>query len=355
MLWQSAIPLQQQIEVGTIMRILALGAGGFIGSNLVQHLLAEGKHDVIGVDISDEKLEGIEGPRFSFVEADVSAAASLIEDLIADSDVVVDLVAYANPSIYIESPLDVINLNFIENVKTVELCVKHHKRLFQYSTSEIYGKPSGDAYVEDESDLVVGPVDRQRWVYAASKQLLERVIHAYGLRGELEYTIVRPFNFIGPRFDYLVPAGTMGGPRAFSHFMSALLTGGPIYLVDGGKQRRSFTHIDDASAAFSVLLDHPEAKNRAFNIGNPHNDTSIRDLVQLMLRLYEELTGERPANEIVEISGEEFYGAGYEDTNRVVPDISRLRRLGWEPKHDLESTFRETMKSYLPSPAEQSR
>ncbi len=334
------------------MRILALGAGGFIGSNLVQHLLAEGKHDVVGVDISDEKLENIEGSSFTFVQADISASEALVEDLIADADVVVDLVAYANPSIYIESPLNVINLNFIENVKTVELCVKHQKRLFQYSTSEIYGKPSGDAYREDESDLIVGPVDRQRWVYAASKQLLERVIHAYGLRGELEYTIVRPFNFIGPRFDYLVPAGTIGGPRAFSHFMSALLTGGPIYLVDGGEQRRSFTHIDDASAAFSVLLDRPEARNRAFNIGNPDNDTSIRDLVQLMLRLYEELTGDQPTNEIVEIAGEDFYGAGYEDTNRVVPDISRLRKLGWEPQFDLEETFRETMKSYLPSLAE---
>lgn len=329
------------------MKILVLGAGGFIGSNLVRHLLDEGRHEVVGVDLSDEKLDGIAGPKFRFVQADVTGSPDLLETMIADTDVVADLIAYANPSIYIESPLDVIRLNFIENVKTVELCVKYGKRLFQYSTSEVYGKPSGDAYREDESDLVVGPVDRQRWVYAASKQLLERVIHAHGLRGDLEYTIVRPFNFIGPRFDYLVPAGTRGGPRAFSHFMSALLTGGPLYLVDGGEQRRSFTHIDDASTAFSTLLENPRALNRAFNIGNPDNDTSIRDLVTLMMELYEELTGMRPTNEIVEISGEEFYGSGYEDTNRVIPDISRLRELGWEPQYDLESTFRETMRSYL--------
>lgn len=329
------------------MKILVLGAGGFIGSNLVEHLVDEGKHYVVGVDISDEKLRGIEGSNFSFVRADVSESGDLLESLIADTDVVADLIAYANPSIYIESPLDVIKLNFIENVKTVQHCVDHGKRLFQYSTSEVYGKPSGDAYREDESDLVVGPVSRQRWVYAASKQLLERVIHAHGLRGDLEYTIVRPFNFVGPRFDYLVPAGSTGGPRAFSHFMSALLTGGPMYLVDGGEQRRSFTHIDDASSAFSVLLEDPRAINRAFNIGNPDNDTSIRDLVTLMLGLYEELTGTRPQNELVEITGEEFYGSGYEDTDRVVPDISRLRELGWEPKFDLETTFRETIRSYL--------
>ena len=270
----------------------------------------------------------------------------MIEDLVAKTDVVIDLVAYANPSIYIESPLDVIKLNFLENLKTVEHCVRHNKRLFQYSTSEVYGKPSGPSYVEDASDLVVGPVTKQRWVYAASKQLLERVIHGHGLAGDLQYTIVRPFNFVGPRFDYLVPAGTTGGPRAFSHFMSALLTGGPIYLVDGGEQRRSFTHIDDASEAVSLLLESPAATNEIFNIGNPENDISIRDLVGLMIELYEELTGERPENEIVEISGEEFYGLGYEDTNRVVPDISKLEALGWRPKYDLRTTFRETMASY---------
>jgi nucleoside-diphosphate-sugar epimerase len=329
------------------MKILVLGAGGFIGSNLVQHLVAGGKHEIVGVDLSDEKLAGIGGSNFTFVKADVSRSDGLLETLVAESDVVADLIAYANPSVYIESPLDVIKLNFIENVKTVQLCVDHGKRLFQYSTSEVYGKPSGEAYVEDESDLVVGPINRQRWVYSASKQLLERVIHAHGLRGDLEYTIVRPFNFVGPRFDYLVPAGTTGGPRAFSHFMSALLTGGPIYLVDGGEQRRSFTHIDDASAAFSLLLEHPEATNRAFNIGNPANDTSIRDLVALMMELHEELTGEVVTNEVVEISGEEFYGPGYEDTNRVVPDISAIRGLGWEPQYDLRTTFLETMKSYL--------
>jgi UDP-apiose/xylose synthase len=332
---------------GKHMRVLVLGAGGFIGSNLIQHLVAEGDHDVVGVDISDDKLSGIGGANFQFINADVTKSDELLESLIAESDVVADLIAYANPSMYIESPLDVIRLNFIENVKTVQHCVDHGKRLIQYSTSEVYGKPSGTTYVEDESDLVVGPVTRSRWVYAASKQLLERVIHAHGLRGELEYTIVRPFNFIGPRFDYLVPAGTRGGPRAFSHFMSALLSGGPIYLVDGGEQRRSFTHIDDANAAFSVLLEDPRSRNQAFNIGNPANETTIRDLVGIMMRLYEELTGVRPANEVIEISGEEFYGVGYEDTDRVIPDISKLEKLGWSPHYDLESTFRETMKSYL--------
>jgi UDP-apiose/xylose synthase len=333
------------------MKLLILGAGGFIGSNLVEHLIAEGVHDVTGVDVDHEKLDGITGPNFTFMPLDIVSDAASVEELIAETDVVVDLVAYANPSLYISAPLDVIRLNFMVNVDTVEHCVKHGKRLFQYSTSEIYGKPSGPTYKEDESDLVVGPVAKQRWVYSVSKQLLERVIQAHGLRGDLDYTVVRPFNFIGPRFDYLVPAGTMGGPRALSHFMSALLTGGPIFLVDGGHQRRSFTHIDDANRAFSTLLDHPGARNEVFNIGNPANDTSIKEVVTLMMELYEELTGVHPTNEIVEVAGEEFYGVGYEDSHRVVPDIGKLEALGWSPEYDLRTTFRTTMESYLDSGA----
>jgi UDP-apiose/xylose synthase len=329
------------------MKLLILGAGGFIGSNLVEHLIAEGVHDVTGVDVATDKLEGITGANFTFVPMDIVEEEKDAEALIADTDVVVDLVAHANPSMYVSAPLDVIRLNFMVNVATVEHCVKHRKRLFQYSTSEVYGKPSGSDYREDESDLVVGPVSKQRWVYSASKQLLERVIHGHGIRGDLEYTVVRPFNFVGPRFDYLVPAGTLGGPRALSHFVSALLTGGPIYLVDGGVQRRSFTYIEDANTAFSTLLEDPRAINQIYNIGNPANDTSIRDLVALMLDLYEELTGVRPTNEVLEITGEEFYGVGYEDSHRVIPDISKLRALGWEPRFDLKTTFLTTMESYL--------
>ena len=115
-------------------------------------------------------------------------------------------------------------------------------------------------YSEDHSELICGPVTKQRWIYSAGKQLLERVIHAYGLEGQLDYAIIRPFNFIGPRFDYLVPAGNKGGPRVFAQFMSALLTGGPMYLVDGGEQRRSFTHIDDASRGLETILLHPSAQ-----------------------------------------------------------------------------------------------
>jgi nucleoside-diphosphate-sugar epimerase len=330
------------------MKLVVLGAGGFIGSNLIEDLIERGEHEVLGVDIASNKLAGIEGSGFEFVQADITTSYELIDELVAASDAVVDLVAYANPSIYVESPLEVVQLNFFDNLRIAEFCIKHGKRLIQYSTSEVYGKnPQRATFSEAESDLILGPVTKQRWIYAASKQLLERMLHGYGLRGDLNYTIVRPFNFVGPRFDYLVEAGARGGPRVFAHYMSALLTGGPMYLVDGGQQRRSFTHIKDANEAFSVLLGNPAAHNQIFNVGNPATDTSIRDLALLMRQIYADLTGETPHNELVEISGEEFYGVGYEDTDRVPPDISKLEALGWEPRRGLRETFKDAIEYNL--------
>ncbi|MGI9586153.1 MAG: bifunctional UDP-4-keto-pentose/UDP-xylose synthase [Acidimicrobiia bacterium] len=326
------------------MKLLIVGAGGFIGSNLIGTLIERGEHEIVGLDITNQKLEGIEGPNFKFIEADISASPELADKLVSECDVVVDLIAYANPSIYVESPLDVVRLNFFENIKIAELCMRHGKRLFQYSTSEVYGKSGRDgAYNEDTSDLIMGPTSKQRWIYASGKQYLERIIHAHGLRGDIEYTIVRPFNFVGPRFDYLVEADTLGGPRVFAHFMSALLTGGSMYLVDGGNQRRSFTHIDDASDAFTVLLDSPDSINQIYNIGNPDTDTSIKELARYMMSVYEEITGEKPTNELVEISGEDFYGKGYEDMDRVPPDITKLKALGWTPTRDMHTTFSDAI------------
>jgi UDP-apiose/xylose synthase len=331
------------------MTIAVLGAGGFIGSHMVEHLLDQGRYRILGVDVSSEKLQGVAGPAFTFYHADIRHAPEVLEHVIREADLVVDLIAYANPSMYVTEPLEVFDLNFIQNLEIAKRCIAHHKRLIQYSSAEVYGKGTqGGAYSEDASDGVVGPVHKQRWIYATGKMLLERVLYAHGMAGNLEFTIVRPFNFIGSRIDYLVPANAIGGPRVFPHFMSALLTGGPLRLVDGGHVRRAFMHIADANSAFQTILDHPEeTRNQIYNVGNPENDLTIRDVATLMMELYEELTGERSCSEVVPISGEEFYGAGYEDSSRLPPDVTKLRSLGWAPRQDVRATFRDAMAFYL--------
>ncbi len=338
------------------MRLLLVGAGGFIGSHLVEHFIARGEHEIVGFDITDQKLRGVSSSNFRLYKGDVRHDRALLSDLVARSDVVLDLVAYANPSLYVTIPLDVFDLNFLENLNIASLCIKYQKRLIQYSSAEVYGKAYPGQHtmaIEDQTDHVLGPVTKQRWIYAAAKSLLERVLYAQGVEQGLDYTIVRPFNFIGPRIDYMVPAGSWGGPRVFAHFMSALYNGGPLYLIDGGKVHRSFLHIEDANSALQAILDNSDkAHNQIFNVGNPANNITIRELAKLMIHLYEELSGSKSKSEQTTLSGEEFFGQGYEDADRLPPDITKLRSLGWEPKYDLRAALRATMLYYLNNPQE---
>ena len=338
------------------MKIALLGAGGFIGSNLTENLLECTTHSVVGIDREHDKLTEVLAPmpdsaleRWTFHQVDIRTSMPLVRDVIRDADVVVDLIAHANPSMYVTRPIDVFELNFMQNLEVARICMAEKKWLIQYSSAEVYGKAKSDTpYAEDTSDSVFGPVSKQRWIYAVGKQLLERVLYAHGDAGELTYTIVRPFNFLGPRIDYLVPAGATGGPRVFPHFMSALLTGGPMRLVDGGTARRAFLHIADATAAFRTILEQPDrVRNTIFNVGNPDNDLTMAELATMMKELYTELTGEAAISKLEMMSGEEFYGKGYEDGDREPPDVSRMRALGWTPQRNLRDTVRDAMIYYL--------
>src|SRR5690554_1299469 len=136
------------------MKILLLGAGGFIGANLTERLVADNVHDVTALDIFSDKLENSIGHnRLRFVNHDISQDLDVLEKLVEEHDLIVDLVAFANPSIYVTDPLGVFELNFTENLKIAELCVKHNKRLVQFSTCEVYGKTIAGALGKDPSEM----------------------------------------------------------------------------------------------------------------------------------------------------------------------------------------------------------
>ena len=243
------------------MKVLLLGAGGFIGVNLTERLLADGVHEVTALDIHDEKIEHlINNPDLKYLNLNISKDEEEVDKLVAENDVIVDLVAFANPALYVTDPFGVYDLNYTQNMKVVEQCRQHKKRLVQFSTCEVYGITAAKAaeqfglssethkceFIEDETPLIMGPVKNHRWIYAAAKQLLERVLDALWKSEGFRFSVIRPFNFVGPRIDYL-PSEEAGNPRVFSHFMDSLLYGNnPIKLVDGGEAFRAYTYIDDA-------------------------------------------------------------------------------------------------------------
>ena len=348
------------------MKVLSLGGAGFIGSHLTARLLQEG-HTVTVVDQENDKIqEWLSLDRLKVVKEDIRRPDWGLVELVQDADVVIDLIAYANPSLYVKMPMEVFRLNFNENLKIAEACVKLKKRLIQFSTCEVYGKTPasflngylanpGDSmhatFSEDTTNLIMGPVGKHRWIYASAKQLLERVLHAYGLEEHLNYTIIRPFNFIGPKIDYL-PSEKEGIPRVFSNFLQALMNGSPMYLVDGGHHQRAYTFIDDAVDCIMRIIENRDAvcEKQIFNIGSPANEVSVRELAVKMRDIYKRRwwDGVSPLPEIVNISAKDFYGVGYDDSDRRIPDITKATMLlGWRPRHNLDDTIENSMEYWF--------
>jgi nucleoside-diphosphate-sugar epimerase len=335
------------------LKIMILGANGFIGSALTNSILRKRDWEVYGIDLSDNKLGDLpKDKRFHFVEGDITINREWVEYHVQKCDVVVPLVAIANPAQYVSHPLRVFELDFEANIDVVRHCVKYGKRLIFPSTSEIYGMSPDAVLDEENSPLVYGPINKQRWIYAASKQLLDRVIYAYGVRDKFDYTLFRPFNFIGPNLDN-IEEPKEGSSRVFTQFLSNVLYKRPIRLVDGGSQKRSFTYIEDAIEALLTILENKDgcASRRIFNIGNPANCISIRDLAQRTIRIAQEfpvLRENARATEILDISAGEYYGKYYQDIQMRVPNIEAARRdLGWSPTTDMDTAIRRTIEFYV--------
>ncbi len=342
---------------------MLLGGGGFIGSHATAKLLQNASYDIWCYDLYNDKLtDSLGHQRLTYIYGDIRSDHARLEELVKNADLVIDLIAYANPALYVSMPLEVYRLNFTENLVIAEYCVTHHKRLIQFSTCEVYGKtvvplvgdkladPDNPAYAvfqEDTTAMILGPVNKHRWIYSCAKQLLERILHAYGLEDALNYTIIRPFNFIGPRIDYL-PSGDDGNPRVFSHFLQALKDVSPMRLVNGGYQKRSYTYIDDAIDCLMKIIDNPGGvcDKEIFNIGAPNNEVSIRELACKMRDIYQRRwwDGVGPLPELVEVSGDTFYGEGYDDSDRRIPDITKATQLlAWKPRYSLHETVEHSM------------
>jgi UDP-4-amino-4-deoxy-L-arabinose formyltransferase/UDP-glucuronic acid dehydrogenase (UDP-4-keto-hexauronic acid decarboxylating) len=209
-----------------------------------------------------------------------------------------------------------------------------------------------EVFDEDRSNLVTGPIHRQRWIYSCSKQLLDRVIWAYGVQEGLRFTLFRPFNWIGPRLDSLASA-RIGSSRAITQLIVNLTDGTPIQLVDGGEQKRCFTDVKDGIEALFRIIENRNgaADGKVINIGSPDNEASIRQLAELLLDRFEKhpLRDQFPpfaGFRIVESSA--YYGQGYQDVRFRRPSIRNAQRyLGWKPTIGLEQGVEDTLDYFL--------
>ena len=331
------------------LKVLILGVNGFIGNSLTEYILHHKNWDVYGMDMESDKLKNcLPNKRFKYVEGDITINREWVEYHIKKCDVILPLVAIANPALYVQQPLRVFELDFEANLEIVRQCVKYKKRVVFPSTSEVYGMSEDSTFQEETTNLLLGPIYKQRWIYSCCKQLMDRLLYAYGIHENLNYTLFRPFNWLGPKLDR-IDAQKEGSSRVVTQFISNILHHGEIRLVDGGRQRRSFTYIDDGIEALVRIIENDQdcANRRIFNIGNPKNDISIRELAEMIVDLaknYPRVQALAERVQIIDVDAAKHYGEHYQDLGFRVPSIENARKfLNWTPKIDLRLALIKTL------------
>jgi UDP-apiose/xylose synthase len=329
--------------------VALVGCGGFIGCHLLDAILTRTQWRVFGVDLDFYRIQHrLHDERCEFMVADL-ADKSVVER-IAKYPIVVNLAAICTPSRYMAEAPEVIRSNYDHPAALADACAKSGSWLIHFSTSEIYGRTPADSglLVEDETELTFGPVTASRWSYATAKLLTERYIA--GLNN-LKWTVVRPFNFVGPFMDFMPGVDGTGIPRVLANFSSALVRGEPLKLVNGGVAKRSFTSVFDAVDFMFALFEAGDvAFSQAFNIGNPDNELTIAELAWRMRKIFAEIKGMSVESvpEPESVSGVEYYGEGYEDSMRRLPSVEKAERLlGFKAKTPIDVVLRESMTWFI--------
>ena len=310
------------------MRYLVTGGAGFIGSYLVEKLIARGDQVVVLDNLSAGSANNLSGikEKIKFEQGNILDKA-VIDKLVSESDYVVHLAAALGVFNIVNKPLESLKTNLQGSEVVLEACDKYRKPALIASTSEIYGK-NDKVPLNEEDDRIIGHPLKSRWSYSEAKAVDESLAYFYYLETKLPIRIVRFFNTVGPRqvghYGMVVP-----------RFVSAALRNEPLSVYGSGDQIRCFCHVDDAVRALLLVMDSDKAVGEVFNVGN-NQQITIMELAKKVI----ELTGS--SSTIEKIAYEKAYPQGFEDMQRRVPDISKIKQvLGWTPEINLDQIIKD--------------
>ena len=314
---------------------LITGGAGFIGSHLAEQLLAAGHTVTVIDDLSTGAIENLDAcrsnPKFHY-HIDTIMHYSLMAELVDRADEIYHLAAAVGVRLILDKPIHTISTNIRGSEIALELAARKGRRIIIASTSEVYGKGAKIPFGE-EDDLVLGATSRPRWSYACSKAIDEFLALAYYREHNLPVVVVRLFNTVGPR-----QTGRYG--MVIPRFVQQALAGEPITVYGDGTQTRSFGHVLDVVNALRALMNEPAAAGRVFNVGNDQEIT-IADLARLIVKKAQS------TSELRFIPFEEAYDENFEDLQRRVPDLSRIRALiDFNPQLGIEEIVEQVI-AYL--------
>ena len=316
------------------MKVLITGGTGFIGSHLCDYYIKQGQDVTVIDNLSTGSISNIKNniQNIHLIEGNITDVG-LVNDLVSKSDLVFHLAAAVGVKTILANPIESITTNFLGSETVLNACAKYNKRLLIASTSEIYGKNENQPLSETD-DRVVGPPQILRWSYADAKALEESLAHALYLRRKLKVTTVRFFNTVGPRqssqYGMVLP-----------NFIEMAIKNEPITVHGNGQQTRVFCHVSDAIEAVTMLIKTNSSIGEVFNIGG-NEEISMLNLAH---RVRELLSSK---SEIVHRTHNEVYGDGFEDINKRIPNLTKIKRLiDWQPKICLNQIIKDIYQSKI--------
>jgi UDP-glucose 4-epimerase len=314
------------------MRVFITGGAGFIGSHLTDALIARGDEVTILDNLttgSATNIAHLEG-KIELVQGDIRDAA-LIEKLMAPADLVLHMAAALGVNTILEKTIESVSVNFTGSEVVLNAATKLKKRIIIASTSEIYGK-NPQQPLNEESDRVVGAPQKIRWTYSDAKALEEAIAHSLHATEGLKVTTVRLFNTVGPR-----QTGRYG--MVLPRFVQAALNNEPITIYGDGSQSRVFCHVHDAVKAILTLAATDSTIGDVFNVGGV-GETTMKELAEKIIKQT------NSTSTITYTPYEDAYPAGFEDMQRRVPDITKIKKtINWSPANTLDSIIDDVASS----------